>query len=183
MTRSRRMSARKTIPNTPVARRRRIADILATQRVKSQGQLERLLADDGLEVTQATLSRDLEDLGAVKIRDDEGALVYAVPEGSMGRSGMPGPAEIMSEGRLARLCEELLISANPSANLVVVRTPPGAAQFFASALDHAALEGVIGTIAGDDTVLLISADPVGGPGLASYLASLAEGAGRRPADD
>ncbi len=172
----------KSIPNTPVARRRRIVELLAKEQVKSQGQLERLLSDDGLEVTQATLSRDLEEVGAVKIRDEQGALMYAVPEGVVGVGGRPNAAEILPESRLARLCEELLISANPSANLVVVRTPPGAAQFFASALDQAEIEGLIGTIAGDDTVLVISADPVGGPGLARYLTGLAEGAYRRSND-
>ncbi len=173
------MSGGRSIPNTPLARRRRIVEILAREHVKSQGQLEKLLAVEGLEVTQATLSRDLEELGAVKIRDESGALVYAAPEGMTGVGGRPGPSEVLPEARLARVCEELLLSAEPSANLVVARTPPGAAQFFASALDHARIEGVIGTIAGDDTILTITADPVGGPRLARYLTGLAEGANRR----
>lgn len=167
------------MPNTPLARRHRIVGLLAKEGVKSQGQLERLLADEGLEVTQATLSRDLEELGAVKVRDEEGSLVYAVPEGTTWVAGKLGPSNAMPESRLARVCEELLLSAKSSANLVVVTTPPGAAQFFASALDTTSIDGVIGTIAGDDTVLGITADPVGGPRLAGYLTGLAEGAHRR----
>lgn len=176
------MSQRRSIPNTPVARRQRIIDVLAAESVRSQGQLERLLAEDGLEVTQATLSRDLDEIGAVKIRDEQGSLVYAVPEGTAGNGGRVMVSDVLPESRLARLCEELLISAMASANLTVVRTPPGAAQFFASALDQAAIDGVIGTIAGDDTLMLITLDPTGGQGLATYLTTLAEG-GRRGGDE
>jgi len=177
------MSAKPSIPNTPLARRRHIVELLSKDAVKSQGQLEKLLRADGLEVTQATLSRDLDELGAVKIRSDEGALIYAVPEGATGVNGGPGPSDVLPESRLARLCEELLISATPSANLVLVRTPPGAAQFFASALDQAHLDTLIGTIAGDDTVLVITAMPNGGDDVATYLARLAEGSSRQTAVD
>lgn len=163
---------RSNIPNTPVARRRRIAELLMTETVRSQGQLEKLLATDGLDVTQATLSRDLEELGAVKIRDESGALVYAVP-GEVDRR-LPVTTEAV-HARLARRCEEVLISAEPSANLVVLRTPPGAAHFLASTLDAAELDTVIGSIAGDDTVLVVTRQPDGGTELASYLRRLAEG--------
>ena len=163
-----------SIPNTPVARRRRIVQILSTTPVRSQSQLEKLLHRDGLDVTQATLSRDLEELGAVKVRDASGALVYAVPEDGTERPARAS-TEVVPEGRLARLCEELLVSAEASANLVVVRTPPGAAQFFASALDLSGTESIIGTIAGDDTILVITSDLEGGPQLATHLKALAEG--------
>lgn len=155
------------------ARHRRIVELLETHRVRSQSELARLLADDGLAVTQTTLSRDLDELGAVKIRDDAGDLVYAVPA----EGGDPTPRLAPQNGevtaRLARLAGELLVSAEASANLVVLRTPPGAAQFLASALDRAALPDVIGTIAGDDTVLLISRDPAGGATLAERMLGLA----------
>lgn len=159
-------------PNTPVARRRRIADLLATESVKSQGQLEKLLAGEGLDVTQATLSRDLEDLGAVKIRDDSGTLVYAIPGQVDRRAIVSGD---LAEMRLARRCADTLVSAVASGNLVVLRTPPGAAHFLASVIDGCEIDSVIGTIAGDDTVLLVTGSPDGGETVAAYLTSLAEG--------
>ncbi len=161
-------------PSTKAARRQRIVELLTRGRVHSQGELARLLADDGVAVTQATLSRDLDELGAVKIRHSSGGLVYAVPA-----EGGDRTPRIVSDGfhdsRLGRLCEELLVAAAPSANLVVLRTPPGAAQFLASAIDHAAPEPVLGTIAGDDTVLIICRDPDGGGDVARHLLHLAEG--------
>jgi len=130
-------------------------------------------------VTQATLSRDLDELGAVRIRDGAGSLVYAVPAEGGDRTPRP-PATAQEDGfadpRLARLCEELLVSAVASANLVVLRTPPGAAQFLASALDHAEPRDVLGTIAGDDTVLLVCRDPEGGSAVAARLLDLAKDA-------
>jgi transcriptional regulator of arginine metabolism len=161
------------VPQTRAARHQRIVELLARHPVRSQPELARLLSDDGLVVTQATLSRDLDDLGAVKVRDGEGALVYAVPGEGGDRTPRP-PAGSAADARLARLCEELLVSAEPSANLVVARTPPGAAQFLASAIDHAELPALLGTIAGDDTVLLICRDPEGGAAVARSLLRLAD---------
>jgi transcriptional regulator of arginine metabolism len=164
------------IARTRTARQRRIADVLARTAVRSQGELARLLADDGLTVTQATLSRDLDEMGAVKVRDDRGVLVYAVPAEGGDRTPRPPRADRpVGDARLARLCEELLVSAEASANLVVLRTPPGAAQFLASAVDHAERPPVMGTIAGDDTVLLICRDPAGGAQVAAALLRLAAG--------
>jgi len=151
------------------ARHRRIVELLETRRVRSQPELARLLAADGIAVTQTTLSRDLDELGAVKIRDGSGDLVYAVP--ADGGDPTPRLAPLNGEGgaRLARLAGELLVSAVASANLVVLRTPPGAAQFLASAVDRAGLPEVLGTIAGDDTVLLITRDPEGGAAVAERM--------------
>lgn len=162
----------RTIPDTPVARRRRVVELLAAEPVRSQGQLEKLLASDGLKVTQTTLSRDLDELGAVKVRDATGALVYAVPDDGDRRLTNGSEAALV---RLSRLLAELLVSVQPTGNLVVLRTPPGAAQFLASALDLAGLPDVVGTIAGDDTLLAIAATADGGPELATHLAALAEG--------
>jgi transcriptional regulator of arginine metabolism len=161
-------------PATKAARHQRIAQLLTRGRVRSQGELARLLAGHGHEVTQATLSRDLDELGAVKIRDAEGSLVYAVPAEGGDRTPRVA-ADGFHDGRLGRLCEDLLVSAVPSANLVVLRTPPGAAQFLASAIDRADHRQVLGTIAGDDTVLLICRDPDGGAEVAAGLLALAEG--------
>jgi transcriptional regulator of arginine metabolism len=161
------------IPLTKSARQQRIVELLATSEVKSQTDLAELLADAGVVVTQATLSRDLVELDAVKVRASSGALVYAVPAEGGDRTPVVARESAASEARLARLCAELLVSADASANLVVLRTPPGAANFLASALDKAELGAVLGTIAGDDTVMVISRDPVGGEDLAQRLLDLA----------
>ena len=164
-------------PTTPTARRARIAALIGQQPVRSQTELAELLAASGVVVTQATLSRDLVELGAVKVRSASlgGALVYGVPAEGGDRTPRPAVPEAGRSARLARLCEELLVTAEASANLVVVRTPPGAAQFLASAVDHAALPEVMGCIAGDDTVLLVARDPAGGPALATRMIALADG--------
>ncbi len=164
-----------SIPATKSARQQLITDLLSRHEVRSQTELAELLADAGLTVTQATLSRDLVELDAVKVRSASGPLVYALPaEG--GARALRSVGETQSaEARLARLCTELLVSAQASANLVVLRTPPGAAQFLASAVDKAELRDVLGTIAGDDTVLVIGRDPVGGDTLARRFTALADG--------
>ncbi|MGP3980311.1 arginine repressor [Streptomyces sp. KR80] len=163
-----------SVPHTRTARHRRIVDILNRQPVRSQSQLAKLLADDGLSVTQATLSRDLDELGAVKIRNTGGELIYAVPSEGGFRTPQAPLGESAKEERMRRLSAELLISAEASANLVVLRTPPGAAQFLASAIDQAELHDILGTIAGDDTLLLISRAPDGGQALADHLLQLAQ---------
>jgi transcriptional regulator of arginine metabolism len=162
------------VPQTRTARHRRIVDILNRQPVRSQSQLAKLLADDGLNVTQATLSRDLDELGAVKIRNTGGELIYAVPSEGGFRTPQAPLGESAKEERMRRLAGELLISAEASANLVVLRTPPGAAQFLASAIDQAELHVILGTIAGDDTLMLISRDPAGGQALAEHLLRVAQ---------
>jgi transcriptional regulator of arginine metabolism len=164
-----------SIPLTKNARQQRIIELLATTEVKSQTELADLLSDAGVHVTQATLSRDLVDLDAVKVRVASGSLVYAVPSVGGDRTPVVARESAASEARLARLCAELLVSADASANLLVLRTPPGAANFLASALDKAELGDVLGTIAGDDTVLVISRDPAGGDALAQRLLALANG--------
>jgi transcriptional regulator of arginine metabolism len=160
-------------PLTKSARHQRIIDIVTAHPVRSQTELADLLLDHGVRVTQATLSRDLVELDAVKVRGADGALVYAVP-GEGGDRTVSAPRESSAgRDRLARLCGELLVSAEASANLVVLRTPPGAAQFLASAFDKADLGDVLGTIAGDDTVLVIGRDPRGGEALARRFLDLA----------
>ncbi len=163
------------VPATKNARQRRIVDLLARHPVRSQTELADLLAREGFTVTQATLSRDLVDLDAVKVRSADGALVYAVPAEGGDRTPRPAAAgePAAAESRLARLLGDLLVSADASANLTVLRTPPGAAQFLASALDHADLGSVLGSIAGDDTVLVITRDPTGGRDVAERLLALA----------
>jgi transcriptional regulator of arginine metabolism len=174
-------------PLTKAARHAQIAAILSQKSagVHSQEQLADLLTERGVRVTQATLSRDLEELGAVRLRGPDGALVYALP-GEPGPGGLAtGLRSVLAGGpfapsaadpatRLARLAAELLMSAEASANLVVLRTPAGAAQLLASALDHAGWPSVLGTVGGDDTVLVIARDPSGGEEVAQALLRLAE---------
>jgi transcriptional regulator of arginine metabolism len=186
-------------PVTKTARHARIAAILAREQVRSQEELAELLERyASVHVTQATLSRDLDELGVVRLRAASGGLVYALPEepggpgsrpgGALGPVGpteqdetvgpvgpaMPEGADSASSARLARYLGELLTSAESSANLVVLRTPAGAAQFLASVIDHAALPSVLGTVAGDDTVLVITRDPAGGDALAADFLRRAE---------
>jgi transcriptional regulator of arginine metabolism len=159
-------------PASKAARHARIVDTLAGHAVRSQAELAALLQDAGVQVTQATLSRDLEELGAVKLRPPDGGLpVYVVPE-----DGSPITSRTADDApphRLSRLMSEFLTSADASGNLVVLRTPPGAAQFLASALDRAGLPDVLGTIAGDDTILVVAREPAGGAQLARRLLGLA----------
>jgi transcriptional regulator of arginine metabolism len=147
-----------TVSTSRAARQQRIVEILGSTAVRSQTDLLDLLADDGIEVTQATLSRDLVDVGAERVRVGK-SLVYAVPGEGGDRTVRPAVDSPERVSRLQARCHELLVSADVSANLVVLRTPPGAANFLASALDHAGLEGVLGTIAGDDTILVITSAP------------------------
>lgn len=168
------------IPETKGARQQKIIDLLARHQVRSQSELVGLLAGAGVGVTQATLSRDLVELDAVKIRTASGALVYAVPAEGGDRTPVSARESTASGARLARLAGELLVSADSSANLVVLRTPPGAAQLLASAVDKTGLVDVLGTIAGDDTVLVIGRDP-DGEALARRLLDLASNAARSDA--
>ena len=161
-------------PPTKAARHQLVATLLARHGVRSQPDLARLLAEEGLSVTQATLSRDLDELGAVKVRDASGALVYALPEeGGSLRPQVPEDDAAAAE-RLRRRSEELLVSVDHSGTLVVLRTPPGGAQFLASAVDRSVLPEVIGTVAGDDTVLLVTRAVDGGAALARRLLGLVD---------
>jgi transcriptional regulator of arginine metabolism len=162
--------------------------------VRSQEELAERLAELGVRVTQATLSRDLEELGAVRLRAPDGSLFYALP-GASGPGGIGvGPRDHAEDdqapfangglfsrslvadppARLARVASELLVTAEASGNLVVLRTPAGAAQLLASAIDHAGWPAVLGTVGGDDTVLVIARDPAGGDEVANALLRLAE---------
>jgi transcriptional regulator of arginine metabolism len=155
--------------STRAARQARIVELVSSMAIRSQTELAKLLAAEGIDVTQATLSRDLDELGAVKLRGaDGGAPIYVIPEDGSPVRGVQG-----GTSRLVRLLGELLVSADGSANLMVLRTPPGAAQFLASAIDRAALHEVVGTIAGDDTVLVIAREPVTGLELADRFMTMA----------
>lgn len=151
-------------PATKPARQARIAELIAEHVVESQAQLLELLAADGHSVTQATLSRDLEEIGAHKARTDAGHSRYVVPQG--------GASAPVSATRLGRLLAELLTGIAVAQNMIVLRTPPGAASFLAAAIDRAGLSEVVGTIAGDDTILVIVRSAERAQPLADELRSL-----------
>ena len=145
-------------------RQHRIARMLEEQAISSQGQLVELLAAEGVLATQATVSRDLEDLGAVKVRIPGGTMAYAVPEHSKDAAN--------PDDHLRRVMGEFVVDVAHSANLVVLRTPPGSAHVIAAALDRAGFPEVLGTVAGDDTLLVVCAEQADGGTLAGRLASL-----------
>jgi transcriptional regulator of arginine metabolism len=146
-------------------RQHRIIQFIEQQAVTSQAQLVELLSAGGVPATQATVSRDLEEIGAVKVRAAGGESVYAVPELPKDRAA--------PEEHLKRVLGDWVVEVASSANLVVVRTPPGSAHVVASALDRAALAEIVGTVAGDDTIMVVAAERVGGAKLARRLAGLA----------
>jgi transcriptional regulator of arginine metabolism len=150
---------------TKAHRQHRIAKLLAEHAVTSQTQLSDLLAEEGITATQATVSRDLEDLGAIKVRVPGGETVYAIPE-------LPR-AQLAPEDHLRRVLGEWAVDVVSSGNLAVVRTPPGSAHVVASALDRAGLPEMIGTVAGDDTLVVIAEESIGGAKLATLLRDLA----------
>jgi transcriptional regulator of arginine metabolism len=146
-------------------RQHRIIQFVEQHAVTSQAQLVELLAAGGVHATQATVSRDLEEIGAVKVRAAGGESVYAVPELPKDR--------VAPEEHLKRVLGDWVVEVAASANVVVVRTPPGSAHVVASALDRAALAEIVGTVAGDDTIMVVAAERVGGAKLARRLAGLA----------
>jgi transcriptional regulator of arginine metabolism len=146
-------------------RQHRIEQLIEKHPVTSQAQLVELLARSGVDATQATVSRDLEEIGAVKVRAAGGEPVYAVPELPKDR--------VAPEDHLRRVLGDWLVDVASSANLVVVRTPPGSAHVVASALDRASFKDILGTVAGDDTIIVVAAEKTGGSALARRLAGLA----------
>ena len=146
-------------------RQHRISRLLEEQVVSSQPQVVDLLAAEGVHATQATVSRDLEELGAVKVRIPGGSMAYAIPEHAKERT--------VPEDHLRRVMGEFVVEVASSGNLVVLRTPPGSAHVVGSALDRAGLPEVLGTVAGDDTVLVVCVEAVGGPAVADLLGGLA----------
>ena len=146
-------------------RQHKISKYLETDDVTSQAQLVELLAGDGITATQATVSRDLDDLGAIKVRARGGVTVYAVPE--LPKDQVP-PAD-----HLRRVLGDWVVDVAHSHNLVVLRTPPGSAHVVASALDRSSLPEVLGTVAGDDTLIIVADEDIAGSTLADQLRELA----------
>jgi transcriptional regulator of arginine metabolism len=150
------------------ARRAKAISLIKSNQIHSQSDLVKALKKAGYDVTQATASRDLEEIGAIRGRGADGESIYQIAEsqdGSISRS-MPVPAS-------------LILSVESSGNLAVIRTPPGGAQLLASSLDHSGISSIIGTIAGDDTVLVVSRKATGGAQLAKELEAYAAGNGAK----
>jgi transcriptional regulator of arginine metabolism len=155
------------MPKT-AARRREIRRIISQRGIGSQTELVEALSVAGFEVTQATVSRDLRELGAVKARDAGGRAVYALPpDGDQASSS--------STQALQHVLIEFAVTIVPTGNLVLISTPPGAAQVVAGGIDRGGVDGVLGTVAGDDTLLVVVADDVGGRRVAEELEKLGAG--------
>ena len=157
------------VPQTMAARRARIIELLEATQVTSQSQLSDLLADEGFNVTQATLSRDLEALGAVKDSSTAGGSRYVLRDAAVVTRLQP------STDALGRIAADVLVSAEPAQNIAVLRTPPGAAQYLAGCLDRFGDDGIVGTVAGDDTVLVVLRTTGDAKALCTRLLALASG--------
>lgn len=150
---------------TKAHRQHRVSAILEEHTVTSQAQVVDLLEAGGITATQATVSRDLDELGAIKVRISGGETIYAIPELPVDR--------VAPEDHLRRVLGDWMADVVYSGNLVVLRTPPGSAHVVASALDRAGMSEILGTVAGDDTMIVVAAEEVGGKQLAARLRDLA----------
>jgi len=151
--------------STKAQRQQALIRIIENAEVSSQTQLQKLLAKEGIKATQVTVSRDLEEVGAIKVRSSSGDTVYAIATFE--------PARRATNDQLRRVMSEWVAEVSHSGQMVVLRTPPGCAHVVASALDRAAPNGLLGTVAGDDTIICVATEGVGGKKLANELRSLA----------
>jgi transcriptional regulator of arginine metabolism len=151
--------------STKAQRQQALIRIIENAEVSSQTQLQKLLAKEGIKATQVTVSRDLEEVGAIKVRSSSGDTVYAIATFE--------PARRATSDQLRRVMSEWVAEVSHSGQMVVLRTPPGCAHVVASALDRAAPNGLLGTVAGDDTIICVAIENVGGKKLANELRSLA----------
>lgn len=151
--------------STKAQRQQALIRIIENAEVSSQTQLQKLLAKEGIKATQVTVSRDLEEVGAIKVRSSSGDTVYAIATFE--------PARRATNDQLRRVMSEWVAEVSNSGQMVVLRTPPGCAHVVASALDRAAPNGLLGTVAGDDTIICVATEGVGGKKLANELRSLA----------
>ena len=152
-------------PITRTVRQALILELLEQNLVSSQMQLSELLKNKGVEITQGTLSRDLDELGAKKIRPDSGRAFYAVGN----TEETIAPTTVGTREKLRKMLDDLLVSSDHSGNIAVLRPPPGAAAFLASFIDRVSMDEVVGTIAGDDTVFVLARDPLTGKELVDLL--------------
>lgn len=162
------MSAALQRPMTKAARLAAIEQVLSQHTITSQSQLSQILSDEGIEVTQATLSRDLDEVHAIKTRLKDGTVAY-----TLGAELTVDDGDERTQQQMSRVLGGLVTSVAAASNLVVVHTPSGAAQYVASVIDKQSMDGVLGTIAGDDTVMVICADNQAAESRRDWLLSLA----------
>jgi len=141
------------------SRRRRVRELVSARSIGSQAELRRELAESGFDVTQATVSRDLDAVGAVKVRNGDGFFYELTAR-------RPGTEAVEALGQAVA---EFVHSLSVSGNLIVIRVPPGAADLVASRLDAAAVPGVLGTVAGDDTLVVIVDEGAGATTVAAAI--------------
>ncbi|BAR07030.1 arginine repressor ArgR [Scardovia inopinata] len=187
-----------TRPSTRVARRDAIERILNSQDVNSQQQLQVLLSQQGIDVTQATLSRDLDEMKAIKVRHDDGSVAYTLPTQdeikrfsrkaetqsaygliSQGKKVESSDDFSRGEQRLAKVINGLVTSVDYAQNLIIVKTSEGAAEYVGSAIDHQILPDVLGTLAGDDTVMLVARSEEAARNRSIWILTLASGDARK----
>ena len=187
-----------TRPSTRVARRDAIERILNSQDVNSQQQLQVLLSQQGIDVTQATLSRDLDEMKAIKVRHDDGSVAYTLPTqdeikrfsrkaetqsayGLISQGKKVESCDDFSRGeqRLAKVINGLVTSVDYAQNLIIVKTSEGAAEYVGSAIDHQILPDVLGTLAGDDTVMLVARSEEAARNRSIWILTLASGDARK----
>lgn len=142
-------------------RRRLIRKLIAEGSITSQAALVELLEAEGFPVTQATVSRDLDALGATKVRERNGGVHYTTAAGQAALSN----AELRLRRAISDFVEEIAVNGD----MVVLHTPPGAAHLVAGAIDASQMSGVLGTIAGDDTLMVVAAAEPGGAAVASKI--------------
>lgn len=150
---------------TKTQRQHRISELIEREVISTAAQIVVLLQAEGVGATQATVTRDLQELGTIKIRDEHGSRRIVIASAPTVSSP---PID-----HLRRMMGEWVVSVENSDNLVVLRTPPGCSHVVASALDRSALGGVLGSVAGDDTILVIASESRGGGALAAEFRALA----------
>lgn len=153
-------------PTSRAARQGLILQLLDKNKISNQQQLASLLKKQGFDFTQATLSRDLDELGAIKVRTEDGYSYYTVDTNSINVDRVNGLID-----KFNRLLIDLVIGVDYSGNIALLRTPAGAAQYLASYIDRLDMQEVLGCIAGDDTIFVLSREPATGKELAEKFRS------------
>lgn len=143
-------------------------ELIGSSSVTSQQELVDVLLSRGYTVSQTTISRDLKELGLNKLRDQKGSMRYSNANEQVGSNAG-------SEAALRRMARQFLLSAEATGNMIVVKTSPGNAQGVAAALDAASLKGVAGTVAGDDTILVICSEGIDSGNIGNKLVDYTKG--------
>ena len=165
---------------TKAARHQRIIEVISRSEVHTQDELRAALLDAGHEVTQATLSRDLVELGASKVVARDGSSRYVVAEIGVGESAVPVTSDTDVAARLARVTAEVMTGADFALNTVVLHTKPGAANYLAGAIDRNAWPDVLGSVAGDDTVIVVARTEEAAAAMCESLLDLCTSKSRKP---